>query len=144
MCYKVTKPLLETSRKGYLAAISASSYSYVSLLKHFVPIMNPGTSSSIVFFVLFIVLIDWFPALNFLICIVLSKNCWLTLLNGYCFRRFIDLSYIYCFWEDHPWVYFLRRSLFLDVSNSDSQKELLILMAFKTVMEVEWAQQKLH
>ncbi|KAL8227250.1 hypothetical protein R6Q57_017082 [Mikania cordata] len=42
---EVTKPLLETSRKGYLAAISASSYSYVSLLKHFLPIMNPGGSS---------------------------------------------------------------------------------------------------
>ncbi|XP_059665172.1 enoyl-[acyl-carrier-protein] reductase [NADH], chloroplastic-like [Cornus florida] len=42
---EVTKPLLETSRKGYLAAISASSYSYVSLLKHFIPIMNPGGSS---------------------------------------------------------------------------------------------------
>ncbi|KAL5168937.1 Enoyl-[acyl-carrier-protein] reductase [NADH], chloroplastic [Glycine soja] len=39
---EVTKPLLETSRKGYLAAISASSYSYVSLLKHFLPILNPG------------------------------------------------------------------------------------------------------
>ncbi|KAL5707664.1 hypothetical protein ACHQM5_018536 [Ranunculus cassubicifolius] len=42
---EVTKPLLETSRKGYLAAISASSYSYVSLLKYFVPIMNPGGAS---------------------------------------------------------------------------------------------------
>ncbi|XP_031489262.1 enoyl-[acyl-carrier-protein] reductase [NADH] 1, chloroplastic-like [Nymphaea colorata] len=42
---EVTKPLLETSRGGYLAAISASSYSYVSLLKHFLPIMNPGGSS---------------------------------------------------------------------------------------------------
>ncbi|OAY43151.1 enoyl-[acyl-carrier-protein] reductase [NADH], chloroplastic [Manihot esculenta] len=42
---EVSKPLLETSRNGYLAAISASSYSYVSLLKHFVPIMNPGGSS---------------------------------------------------------------------------------------------------
>ncbi|KAF3662681.1 Enoyl-[acyl-carrier-protein] reductase [NADH], chloroplastic [Capsicum annuum] len=39
---EVTKPLLETTRRGYLAAISASSYSYVSLLKHFLPIMNPG------------------------------------------------------------------------------------------------------
>uniref|UniRef100_A0A151TMV1 Enoyl-[acyl-carrier-protein] reductase (NADH) n=1 Tax=Cajanus cajan TaxID=3821 RepID=A0A151TMV1_CAJCA len=39
---EVTKPLLETSRSGYLAAISASSYSYVSLLKHFLPILNPG------------------------------------------------------------------------------------------------------
>lgn len=43
---KVTKPLLETSRRGYLAAVSASSYSYVSLLKHFIPIMNPGMSFS--------------------------------------------------------------------------------------------------
>ncbi|XP_021775944.1 enoyl-[acyl-carrier-protein] reductase [NADH] 1, chloroplastic-like [Chenopodium quinoa] len=42
---EVTKPLLETSRYGYMAAISASSYSYVSLLKHFLPIMNPGGSS---------------------------------------------------------------------------------------------------
>ncbi|KAJ6808566.1 enoyl-[acyl-carrier-protein] reductase [NADH] 1, chloroplastic-like [Iris pallida] len=42
---EVTKPLLETSRSGYLAAISASSYSYVSLLKHFLPIMNPGGAS---------------------------------------------------------------------------------------------------
>jgi hypothetical protein len=41
---KVTKPLLETSRRGYLAAISASSYSYVSLLQHFLPIMNPGSA----------------------------------------------------------------------------------------------------
>lgn len=42
---EVTKPLLETSRKGYLAAISASSYSFVSLLQHFLPIMNPGGAS---------------------------------------------------------------------------------------------------
>lgn len=42
---EVIKPLLETSRNGYLAAISASSYSFVSLLKHFVPIMNPGGAS---------------------------------------------------------------------------------------------------
>ncbi|XP_015875945.2 enoyl-[acyl-carrier-protein] reductase [NADH] 1, chloroplastic [Ziziphus jujuba] len=42
---EVTKPLLETSRKGYLAALSASSYSYISLLKHFLPIINPGGSS---------------------------------------------------------------------------------------------------
>ncbi|KAJ9554189.1 hypothetical protein OSB04_018234 [Centaurea solstitialis] len=42
---EVSKPLLETSRYGYLAAVSASSYSYVSLLKHFVPIMNPGGAS---------------------------------------------------------------------------------------------------
>jgi enoyl-[acyl-carrier protein] reductase I len=41
----VTKPLLETSRKGYLAAISASTYSYVSLLKYFAPILNHGGAS---------------------------------------------------------------------------------------------------
>nr|WDA53420.1 2 enr/enoyl-[acyl-carrier-protein] reductase [NADH] 1 [Erycina pusilla] len=39
---EVTKALLETSRKGYLAALSASSYSYISLLQHFLPIINPG------------------------------------------------------------------------------------------------------
>ncbi|KAI4319596.1 hypothetical protein MLD38_033178 [Melastoma candidum] len=38
---EVHKPLLETSRNGYLAAVSASSYSFISLLKHFLPIMNP-------------------------------------------------------------------------------------------------------
>lgn len=42
---EVSKPLLDTSRNGYLAAISASSYSFISLLKHFVPIMNPGGAS---------------------------------------------------------------------------------------------------
>ncbi len=39
---EVTKPLLETSRKGYLAASSASAYSAVSLLQKFGPIMNEG------------------------------------------------------------------------------------------------------
>lgn len=39
---EVTNPLLKTSRKGYLSAISASSYSFVSLLQHCLPIMNPG------------------------------------------------------------------------------------------------------
>jgi enoyl-[acyl-carrier protein] reductase I len=39
---EVQKPLLETSRKGYLAAMSASSYSFVSLLSHFCPIMSQG------------------------------------------------------------------------------------------------------
>uniref|UniRef100_A0A165G0U8 Enoyl-[acyl-carrier-protein] reductase [NADH], chloroplastic n=1 Tax=Linum usitatissimum TaxID=4006 RepID=A0A165G0U8_LINUS len=39
---EVVKPLLETSRNGYLAAISASSYSFISLLQNFIPIMNPG------------------------------------------------------------------------------------------------------
>jgi enoyl-[acyl-carrier protein] reductase I len=42
---EVTKPLMETTRKGYLAAVSASTYSYVSLLKYFAPMMNPGGSS---------------------------------------------------------------------------------------------------
>ncbi|KAL2336770.1 hypothetical protein Fmac_011216 [Flemingia macrophylla] len=42
---EVSKPLSETSRKGYLAALSASSYSYISLLKHFLPIMNQEGSA---------------------------------------------------------------------------------------------------
>jgi len=41
---EVTKPLLETSRKGYMQAVSASSYSFVSLIQHFGPIMNKGGS----------------------------------------------------------------------------------------------------
>ena len=39
---EVAKPLLETSRNGYLAALSASSYSKVSMLQRFGPIMNKG------------------------------------------------------------------------------------------------------
>ncbi len=39
---EVKKPLLETSRSGYLAALSASAYSFVSLLQHFGPRMNSG------------------------------------------------------------------------------------------------------
>jgi enoyl-[acyl-carrier protein] reductase I len=39
---EVKKPLLETSRAGYLAALSSSSYSFVSLLSHFGPILNEG------------------------------------------------------------------------------------------------------
>lgn len=42
---EVTKPLLETTRKGYLAASSASAYSFVSLVQHFGPIMNKGGSA---------------------------------------------------------------------------------------------------
>merc|ERR1719181_1185994 len=38
---EVTKPLLETSRTGYLAASSASAYLFVSCLQRFGPIMNP-------------------------------------------------------------------------------------------------------
>jgi enoyl-[acyl-carrier protein] reductase I len=39
---EVKKPLLETSRKGYLSAVSASAYSMVSMVSHFGPIMRPG------------------------------------------------------------------------------------------------------
>lgn len=42
---EVTKPLLETTRKGYLAASSASAYSFVSLVQSFGPIMNEGGSA---------------------------------------------------------------------------------------------------
>ena len=42
---EIQKPLLQTSRKGYLAAMSASAYSYVSLISHFGPIMNRGGSA---------------------------------------------------------------------------------------------------
>jgi enoyl-[acyl-carrier protein] reductase I len=39
---EVKKPLIETSRKGYLAALSASAYSMVSTVQHFGPIMRKG------------------------------------------------------------------------------------------------------
>jgi enoyl-[acyl-carrier protein] reductase I len=39
---EVKKPLLETSRQGYLAALSSSSYSFVSLLSYFGPHFAPG------------------------------------------------------------------------------------------------------
>ena len=39
---EVKKPLLETSRKGYLTAISASAYSLVSVVQRFAPLMRPG------------------------------------------------------------------------------------------------------
>jgi enoyl-[acyl-carrier protein] reductase I len=42
---EVQHPLLKTSRKGYLAAMSASSYSFVSLLSHFGPYFNPEGSA---------------------------------------------------------------------------------------------------
>lgn len=41
---EVQKPLLETSRVGYLAALSASSYSFISLVRYFGPKMHPGGS----------------------------------------------------------------------------------------------------
>ncbi len=42
---EIKNPLLSTSRKGYLAAISSSSYSFISLLSHFGPHMHPGGSA---------------------------------------------------------------------------------------------------
>lgn len=39
---EVKKPLLETSRAGYLTAVSSSAYSFVSLVAHFGPIMKKG------------------------------------------------------------------------------------------------------
>ena len=39
---EVRKPLLETSRAGYLAAVSASAYSMVSLVQRLGPLMRPG------------------------------------------------------------------------------------------------------
>ena len=39
---EVKKPLLETSRSGYLAAVGSSAYSFVSMLQNFGPIMNEG------------------------------------------------------------------------------------------------------
>src|SRR5262249_27265860 len=41
---EVKKPLLETSRKGYLSAASASSYSLVSMVQRFGPLLRPGGS----------------------------------------------------------------------------------------------------
>jgi len=42
---EVKKPLLETTRQGYLAAISSSAYSFVSLIKYFGPMMNEDSSA---------------------------------------------------------------------------------------------------
>jgi enoyl-[acyl-carrier protein] reductase I len=39
---EVKKPLLETSRKGYLTAVSASAYSLVSMVQRFGPLLRPG------------------------------------------------------------------------------------------------------
>jgi len=39
---EVKKPLLETSRKGYLAAVSASAYSMVSVVQKLAPVMRKG------------------------------------------------------------------------------------------------------
>ncbi len=42
---EVKKPLLETSRAGYLTAISVSSYSLVGMLQRLSPLMRPGGSA---------------------------------------------------------------------------------------------------
>ncbi len=41
---EVKRPLLETSRSGYLAAVSVSAYSLVSLVARLGPLMRPGGS----------------------------------------------------------------------------------------------------
>lgn len=41
---EVKKPLLDTSRKGYLEAVGVSAYSMVSLVRAFAPMMRPGGS----------------------------------------------------------------------------------------------------
>lgn len=42
---EVKKPLIDTSRAGYLAAVGVSAYSLVSLLRHFGPVFRPGGSA---------------------------------------------------------------------------------------------------
>ncbi len=39
---EVKKPLLETSRAGYLSALSVSAYSLISMVRTFTPLMRPG------------------------------------------------------------------------------------------------------
>lgn len=47
---EIQNSLLKTSRKGYLAALSSSTYSFVSLLAHLGPYMNPqGSALSLTF-----------------------------------------------------------------------------------------------
>lgn len=58
---------METSRNGYLAAISASSYSFISLLRHFAPIIKPGT---------FLILLSIIPSFFlFLFCLSVIFPC---------------------------------------------------------------------
>jgi enoyl-[acyl-carrier protein] reductase I len=42
---EVKKPLLETSRPGYLAAVSVSAYSLVGLVRRLGPLLRPGGSA---------------------------------------------------------------------------------------------------
>jgi enoyl-[acyl-carrier protein] reductase I len=39
---EVRNPLIETSRSGYLAALSVSAYSMVAMVRHLAPLMSPG------------------------------------------------------------------------------------------------------
>jgi enoyl-[acyl-carrier protein] reductase I len=41
---EVKSPLVDTSRKGYLAAVSVSAYSNVSLVRHLAPLARPGAA----------------------------------------------------------------------------------------------------
>ena len=41
---EVKRPLLETSRNGYLTAVGVSAYSFVSMVSRFGPLMRPGGS----------------------------------------------------------------------------------------------------
>jgi len=41
---EVRNALLDTSRQGYLEAVSVSAYSNVALIRHFAPLMRPGGS----------------------------------------------------------------------------------------------------
>jgi enoyl-[acyl-carrier protein] reductase I len=41
---EVKSPLVDTSRQGYLSAISVSAYSNISLVRHLAPLMRPGGS----------------------------------------------------------------------------------------------------
>jgi enoyl-[acyl-carrier protein] reductase I len=39
---EVKSPLVDTSRQGYLAAVSVSAYSNISLVRHLAPLLRPG------------------------------------------------------------------------------------------------------
>ncbi|HEX2735956.1 MAG TPA: enoyl-[acyl-carrier-protein] reductase [Polyangiaceae bacterium] len=41
---EIKKPLLETSRPGYLGALGVSAYSFVSMISRYAPLMRPGGS----------------------------------------------------------------------------------------------------
>lgn len=46
---EVQRPLLQTSRKGYLAAISNSAYSFVSLVAHFGSVLQNGSALTLTY-----------------------------------------------------------------------------------------------